>query len=68
MRLAALLPYPRGIRSAEDLGQWLCVPLSRVVCLFQVLDTCLPRLPELGKIGANYSVFIDFKVTRRNGW
>ena len=37
MRLAALLPYP-SVRFplGKDLGQWLCVPPFRMVCLCQV--------------------------------
>ncbi len=35
------------ISSRQGLGRWLCVPLFRVVCLFQVFNNCLRASPIL---------------------
>src|SRR5262245_28572001 len=42
-RPATLRPYTEGSRY---LGQWLCVPPFRVVCLYQVLNFVLLRFQE----------------------
>jgi hypothetical protein len=55
---ATLLPY---LRRTKALGQWLCVPSFRMVCLYQVCTGCRP-IPKKLEVRILEGFFIHEKI------